>query len=189
MNSWVIGFSTQHPKAQVQYASVGSGAGRGGLLAGATQFAGSDAFLKDEELQQSQETCGPDGAINISAYISPISIAFNLPGIAELNLDASTISKIFRGEIRSWQDPALTALNPEVQQPIGVQGAGELVVFMTLGAYSRDALALERQRPGLRLVTGEDIVSLVLEHYAALPKRWRTLIPLTPLLVVADAAS
>lgn len=77
---------------------------------------------------------------------------------------------------------------PEVQQLIGVQGAGELVVFMTLGAYSRDALALERQRPGLRLVTGEDIVSLVLEHYAALPERWRTLMPLTPLLVVADAA-
>ena len=80
MNAWAIGFSTQHPKAQVQYASVGSGAGRGELLAGATQFAGSDAFLKDEELQQSQETCGPDGAINIPAYISPISIAFNLPG-------------------------------------------------------------------------------------------------------------
>ncbi len=36
-------------------------------------------------------------------------------GIAVLNLDASTISKIFRGEIRSWQDPALTALNPKVQ--------------------------------------------------------------------------
>lgn len=78
---------------------------------------------------------------------------------------------------------------PEVQQLIGVQGAGELVVFMTLGTYSRDALALERQRPGLRLITGEDIVSLVLEHYAAMPERWRTLMPLTPLLVVADTAA
>lgn len=78
---------------------------------------------------------------------------------------------------------------PEVQQLIGVQGPGELVVFMTLGAYSRDALALERQRPGLRLLTGEDIVSLVLEHYEALPERWRSLMPLTPLLVVADTAS
>lgn len=78
---------------------------------------------------------------------------------------------------------------PEVQQLIGTQGTGELVVFMTLGIYSRDALALERQRPGLRLITGEDIVSLILEHYAALPERWRTLVPLTPLLVVADTAS
>lgn len=78
---------------------------------------------------------------------------------------------------------------PEVQQLIGTQGTGELVVFMTLGAYSRDALALERQRPGLRLITGEDIVSLILKHYVALPERWRALMPLTPLLVVSDAAS
>ncbi|MFJ2469523.1 restriction endonuclease [Glutamicibacter sp. NPDC087583] len=78
---------------------------------------------------------------------------------------------------------------PEVQQLIGVQGAGELVVFMTFGAYSRDVLALEGQRPALRLVTGEDTISLVLEHYAALPERWRSLMPLTPVLIVADIAS
>lgn len=78
---------------------------------------------------------------------------------------------------------------PEVQQLIGTRGDGELVVFMTLGAYSREALALERQRPGLRLITGEDVVSLVLEHYASLPERWRALMPLTPVLVVADTAS
>ncbi|WP_421015457.1 substrate-binding domain-containing protein, partial [Glutamicibacter creatinolyticus] len=32
MNAWTTGFSTLHPKVQVQYASVGSGAGRAGLL-------------------------------------------------------------------------------------------------------------------------------------------------------------
>lgn len=78
---------------------------------------------------------------------------------------------------------------PEVQQLIGTQGTGELVVFMTLGAYSRDALGLERQRPGLRLISGEDMVTLVLDNYAALPERWRSLMPLTPLLVVSDVAS
>ncbi|MFF5792439.1 restriction endonuclease [Paeniglutamicibacter sp. NPDC012692] len=77
---------------------------------------------------------------------------------------------------------------PEVQQLSGTQGPGELALFVTLGSYSRDALALERQRPGIRLLTGEDVVSLVLEHYAHLPERWRTLIPLTTLLVVADSA-
>lgn len=77
---------------------------------------------------------------------------------------------------------------PEVQQLIGTQSTGELVVFVTLGSYSRDALALERQRPGLRLITGEDIVSLILENYSKLPERWRSLMPLTPLLVVADTA-
>lgn len=117
MNAWSTEFSTLHPKVQVQYASVGSGAGRAGLLAGGTEFAGSDAYLKDEEVQRSIETCGPQGAINIPAYISPISIAFNLPGIKELNMDAETIARIFSGEIRSWQDPAIAKLNPEVQLP------------------------------------------------------------------------
>ncbi|GAA3325999.1 phosphate ABC transporter substrate-binding protein PstS [Paeniglutamicibacter sulfureus] len=117
MNAWTNGFAFLHPRVQVQYASVGSGAGRAGLLAGATQFAGSDAFLKEEEVAKSQEACGPQGAINIPAYISPISIAFNLPGIKELNFDAQTIAGIFAGNITSWQDPAIKALNPDVALP------------------------------------------------------------------------
>ncbi|QYH35063.1 restriction endonuclease [Salinibacterium sp. M195] len=77
---------------------------------------------------------------------------------------------------------------PEVQQLAGTQGQGEMSLFVTLGSYTRDALAIERQRPGLRLLTGEDVVTLVLENYAKLPERWRSLIPLTPVLVVADGA-
>lgn len=78
--------------------------------------------------------------------------------------------------------------SPEVQQLSGTQGPGELALFVTLGTYSRDALALERQRPGIRLLSGEDIVSLVLEHYSQIPERWRLVIPLATLLVVADSA-
>ncbi|ACV09279.1 restriction endonuclease [Jonesia denitrificans] len=77
---------------------------------------------------------------------------------------------------------------PDVQQLIGTQGPGDYVVFVTLGNYSRDAISIERQRSGLRLLTGEDVVTLFLDHYAQLPERWRTRIPLTPLLVVADNA-
>lgn len=77
---------------------------------------------------------------------------------------------------------------PDVQQLSGTQGPGELAIFATLGSYSRDAIAIERQRPGIRLLSGEDIVTLVLDHYTKLPERWRAVIPLTPVLVVADTA-
>lgn len=77
---------------------------------------------------------------------------------------------------------------PEVQQLIGTQGAGELSLFVTLGSYSKEARAIERQRAGLRLLTGEDVVTLVLDHYPKLAPRWRARVPLTPLLVVDDAA-
>ncbi|SJM47958.1 putative restriction endonuclease [Actinomycetales bacterium JB111] len=75
---------------------------------------------------------------------------------------------------------------PEVQQLIGTQGTGELCVFVTLGGYSRDALSIERQRQGLRLLHGEDLIDLVLRHYDRLDQRWRSRIPLRPVLVVDD---
>jgi len=77
---------------------------------------------------------------------------------------------------------------PEVQQLIGTQGHGELSLFITLGGYSKEALAIERQRSGLRLLNGEDVVGLVLQHYDALGAGWRARMPLTSVLVVDDAA-
>lgn len=77
---------------------------------------------------------------------------------------------------------------PEVQQLIGTQGQGELSIFVTLGTYTRDAVAIERSKSGLRLLSGEDVVTLVLQNYAALPHRWRARVPLTPVLVVDDTA-
>ena len=82
-----------------------------------------------------------------------------------------------------------TTSAPEVQQLVGTQGPGELSLFVTLGTYSRDALAIERQRPGLRLLNGEDLVSLVLDNYAALSEEWRSVIPLSTVLVVSDSAT
>lgn len=80
-----------------------------------------------------------------------------------------------------------TISGPEVQQLVGTLALGELGVFVTLGTYSRDAQSIERQKQGLRLLSGEAIVGLVLTSYDRLPERWRSLIPLTPLLVVDDA--
>lgn len=117
MDAWRAGFSFLHPDVQILYSPAGSGAGRTTFLAGGSDFAGSDAYLQDEELEQAKQVCGPDGAINIPAYISPISIAFNLPGITTLNLDAATIAGIFRGEITSWTDPAITAMNEDAALP------------------------------------------------------------------------
>lgn len=117
MNAWQSEFATIHPDVRVQYSPDGSGAGRGALLAGAVDFAGSDAYLSEEELEESREVCGPEGAFNIPAYVAPISIAFNLPGIEELNLDAETIARIFHGEVTSWNDPAIAGQNEGVNLP------------------------------------------------------------------------
>lgn len=117
MDAWIAGFNEANTNASIQYSPDGSGAGREALLAGGAQFAGSDAYLSDEEVTASKEVCGPDGALNIPAYISPIAIAFNLEGVEELNLDAATIAGIFRGEITTWNDPAIAGQNSGTELP------------------------------------------------------------------------
>ncbi len=117
MDVWKTNFAAANQGVTVQYSPDGSGAGRKAILDGSAQFAGSDAYLKDDELASSTAQCGPDGALNIPVYISPIAVAYNLPEVKELKLDAPTVAKIFRGEIAAWNDPAIAALNPDATLP------------------------------------------------------------------------
>jgi restriction system protein len=72
---------------------------------------------------------------------------------------------------------------PEVDQLLGTLGEGEYGLFITLGSFSRQAIDLERNRPKLRLIDGEEFVELVLENYSRLSPRYRTMIPLKQIYV------
>jgi phosphate transport system substrate-binding protein len=117
MQGWQAGFQTANPDATVEYDPVGSGGGRETFLAGGSNFAGSDSPLNDEEFEASKSVCGDLGAINLPHYISPIAIAYNLPGVDELNLSPEVIAGIFTNAITSWDDPAIAADNPDATLP------------------------------------------------------------------------
>jgi len=117
MDAWKTAFASANSGASVQYSPDGSGAGRKAILDGSAQFAGSDAYLSDDELASSKTKCGTDGAINIPVYISPIAVAFNIPDVKDLKLDATTVAKIFRGQITNWNDPAIASMNAGVTLP------------------------------------------------------------------------
>ncbi|MGB7820011.1 MAG: phosphate ABC transporter substrate-binding protein PstS [Ornithinibacter sp.] len=117
MTAWIAGYQGVQPDVTVQYDSVGSGAGRENLLAGAVDFAGSDAALNEEERAQVTEVCGPDGAMNIPVYISPVAIPYNVEGVDELNLKPATLAQIFDLKITNWNDPAIAADNPGATLP------------------------------------------------------------------------
>lgn len=72
---------------------------------------------------------------------------------------------------------------PDVSQLLGTLGEGEFALYVTLGSYSRQARVRERNTPRLRLLDGEELVHLILEHYAALSPRYRTMIPLRQIYV------
>ena len=116
MQAWQAGIQALNPDLTVNYDPVGSGGGREQFVAGGTDFGGTDAALDEEEAASAEERCG-GGFIQVPGYISPIAIAFNLPGIDSLNLDAETIAGIFNQQIVTWDDPAIEAFNPDVELP------------------------------------------------------------------------
>lgn len=118
MQGWQVGFQDANPDATVEYDPVGSGGGRETFLAGGSDFAGSDAALKDDEYEASKKSCaGTEGAINLPHYISPIAIAYNLPGVDDIKLVPEVLAGIFAGTITTWDDAAIAADNPGADLP------------------------------------------------------------------------
>ncbi|GAB2880380.1 phosphate ABC transporter substrate-binding protein PstS [Streptomyces mayteni] len=114
--AWMAGFQSANPDVTVTYDPAGSGAGREQFIAGGVSFAGSDAYLEDEELTAATEQCGGD-VVEVPVYVSPIAVIFNLPGVDSLNLSPSTIAQIFNQQITTWNDEAIAADNPDVELP------------------------------------------------------------------------
>lgn len=78
---------------------------------------------------------------------------------------------------------------PDVQRLTGTLAAGgtELGLFVTLGAYSKDAQHISRTRQDLRLINGNELVDLIFEHYAQFNPEYKQLLPMRSVYVV-DAA-
>lgn len=116
--AWQAGFQQNNPDATVSYDPVGSGGGREQFVAGGTAFGGTDAAFEGEELEGAQERCGGvDNFIEIPAYISPIGVMYNLPGVDGLQLSPATLAGIMKGDITTWNDPKIAADNPDADLP------------------------------------------------------------------------
>jgi len=114
--AWVAGFNGANPDATINYDPSGSGAGRTQFIAGGVDWAGSDAYIKGDELTKANTRCG-GSIVEVPVYISPIAVVYNLPGVDNLQLSPSTLAKIFDKKITTWNDPAIAADNPGVNLP------------------------------------------------------------------------
>lgn len=117
--AWRTGFQGENPDVVVNYDPAGSSNGRTQFISGGVAFAGSDAYLTDDEgeLSDATERCGGEAPIEIPAYVSPIAVVFNLDGVESLNLSPETVAKIFDGKITTWDDPAIAKENPDADLP------------------------------------------------------------------------
>src|SRR5579885_885131 len=112
MDKWRVEYNKLHPDIQLNYQSIGSGAGINLAKQHTVDFAASDA-----PLSQSDAAALP-GTLTIPESIGGITISYNIPGVdGGLKLTGPVIADIFMGTITKWNDPVITQLNPGVNLP------------------------------------------------------------------------
>ncbi len=100
----------------VNYQAVGSGAGITALETKTANFGASDPPLKPADKTAIAKNGSP--AVEIPMFLGAITVSYNLPGVKTgLKLDAKTISDMYIGTVKKWNDPEITALNPGIKLP------------------------------------------------------------------------
>ncbi len=96
----------------LNYQSIGSGGGIKQIEARTVTFGATDAPLKGADLDKY-------GLMQFPMVLGGIVPAVNVEGIdaGELVLDGPTLAAIFLGKVKTWDDPAIKALNPNVKLP------------------------------------------------------------------------
>ena len=96
----------------LNYQSIGSGGGIKQIQNNTVTFGASDMPLTLDQLNK-------DGLIQFPTVIGGDVPVANLEGVkpGELKLDGVTLAKIFLGEIKAWNDPAILKLNPNAKLP------------------------------------------------------------------------
>ena len=140
---WFQDFNKINPKVQINYQSVGSGAGVEQFTKGTVDFGASDTGMKDDEIAK---VPADKGVLLLPLTAGSIVIGYNLADVPDLKLPRDVYSEIFQGKITKWNDPKIAAANPGAKLPdqaITVvhrsDGSGTTAVFTKhLSAISPD---------------------------------------------------
>jgi phosphate transport system substrate-binding protein len=107
----VAPLTAAYPNITLAPSGGGSGKGITDAIGGNSLLGGTDAYLSP-----AQFSANPTLA-NIPVAVSAQGVWFNLPGITSLKLSGSVLAQIYSGTIKTWNDPAIAALNSGVTLP------------------------------------------------------------------------
>jgi len=111
-SKWFDEYAKVDPSVRFNYQSIGSGGGQKQILAQTVDFGASDGPMSDDNLAKA-----PGKILHIPTVAGADVVAYNLPGNPALKFDADTIARVFLGQIKKWNDPKITALNPGAKLP------------------------------------------------------------------------
>ena len=111
-SKWFDEYTKVDPSVRFNYQSIGSGGGQKQIMAQTVDFGASDGPMTDDNLSKA-----PGKLLHIPTVAGAVVMSYNLPGSPKLKLDGDTIAGMYLGQIKKWNDPKLTALNPGTKLP------------------------------------------------------------------------
>ncbi|MGP4110141.1 phosphate ABC transporter substrate-binding protein PstS [Streptomyces sp. 4N509B] len=101
---------------RIDYEAIGSGGGIEQFLEQAVDFGSSERYLEASELAVAEEVRGCP-AVQFPVIFGSVVIAFHDEALDGMVLTAETIARIYDRDILYYDDPALVALNPDMDLP------------------------------------------------------------------------
>jgi phosphate transport system substrate-binding protein len=112
-SKWFSEFSATHPGVQINYQSVGSGAGIRQVSEKTVDFGASDGPMTDEQLKAAKTQI-----VHIPTVLGAVVPIYNIAGVsAPLKFSPDVIADIYLGKITKWNDPRIAKDNPGVNLP------------------------------------------------------------------------
>ena len=110
--------------AQINYQSVGSGAGIKQVTEGTVDFGATDGPMNDDQIKAYRAKNGT-GILHFPTVLGAVVPTYNVPGVnTPLNFTPEALAGIFLGRISKWNDPAIANVNKGVNLP-----ANDIVVI------------------------------------------------------------
>jgi phosphate transport system substrate-binding protein len=102
---------------QINYQSVGSGAGIKQVTEGTVDFGATDGPMNDDQIKAYRAKNGT-GILHFPTVLGADVPTYNVPGVSEsLNFTPEALAGIFLGRVSKWNDPAIANANKGVNLP------------------------------------------------------------------------
>ena len=112
-SKWFDEYHQLKGNVEINYQSVGSGAGIRQLMSHTVDFGASDGPMTDDQLTQAGFKI-----LHFPTVLGAAVPSYNIPGVtAELNFTQHALAAIYLGTITKWNDPELVHANPSVTLP------------------------------------------------------------------------
>jgi phosphate transport system substrate-binding protein len=110
--AWADEYHKQNPLVVIRYLPQGTGESAESILAGSGDLGGGDAPIPEKQLNANASI------LQLPSVLIGVVIVYNLPNISgDLRLSGPVVAEIFLGKIKTWNDPAITKLNPDMKLP------------------------------------------------------------------------